>query len=56
MLFQHGSKLLIGSTAFLLGTAGFSANGNSTPAVQTPTATNRSPSARPVRPLPPQVR
>ena len=41
MLLQHGfSKLLIGSTAFLFGTAGFNANGNSAPAaVQTQTAT-----------------
>jgi hypothetical protein len=40
MLLQHGfSKLLIGSTAFLFGTAGFSASGNSAPAaVQTQTA------------------
>jgi hypothetical protein len=37
MLLQHGfSKLLIGSTAFLFGTAGFNANGHSAPAaVQT---------------------
>ena len=40
MLLQHGSKFLIGSTAFLFGTAGFSANGNSTPAaIQTQTVT-----------------
>jgi hypothetical protein len=40
MLLQHGSKFLIGSTAFLFGTAGFSTNGNSTPAaVQTQTVT-----------------